>query len=159
MTEEQKERKRIQRSNRSEQSKDKSRAKCRRWREDHIDEQRDRERVKAAGRYRDRHQILSDNRERIKKECIEYKGGECSECGFAEHHAALEFHHIDRELKAARKGKEIGTMIGDLSTRVDQSAVFDKLIPELDLTVLLCSNCHRVYHWDEQHPQQQGDFT
>lgn len=169
MTEEQKERRRFTARERYKTGEKKERARLRRqrvevrdaeraknraWRLANIIEQRERERVKAAARYVVRQKVQAENRKRLKEECILYKGGECSECGFAGHHAALDFHHIDRSLKAARKGKELGTIIGDLSTRVDQSIVFDKMIPELDATVLLCSNCHRIHHWEEQHPKQ-----
>ncbi|HZQ10794.1 MAG TPA: hypothetical protein VFD70_29725 [Anaerolineae bacterium] len=67
---------------------------------------------------------------RLKQKAIEYKGGRCQICGYDRCNAALEFHHLDK----SNKIKGIGKI---------RSTIFEKVKPELDKTVLLCSNCHR----------------
>lgn len=72
------------------------------------------------------------NRGRLRLKAIEYKGGECVNCGFDRHQAAFEFHHKDGT-------KEFNWPA--LSMR-DWSVVKY----ELDKCTLLCGNCHRVEH-------------
>jgi 5-methylcytosine-specific restriction endonuclease McrA len=76
---------------------------------------------------------VSNRRREIKKQCLEYKGGCCSKCGYDKSDYALEFHHRDPEKK-------------DFSINRGASLVFDKLKEELDKCDLLCANCHREEH-------------
>jgi len=79
--------------------------------------------------------ILDSNAERrrvIKHQAIDYLGGKCSNCGYNKCNSALEFHHID----PTQKDKDYS----------NYKTSFDKLKPELDKCVLLCSNCHREHH-------------
>ena len=79
--------------------------------------------------------ILDSNAERrrvIKQQAIDYLGGKCSNCGYNKCNSALEFHHID----PTQKDKDYS----------NYKTSFDKLKPELDKCVLLCSNCHREHH-------------
>jgi len=69
-------------------------------------------------------------RETNKLKAVEYKGGQCSKCGYKKCLKALEFHHIDQMTK------ELG-----LSDNWGNS--FEKIKIELDKCILLCSNCHR----------------
>src|SRR5262249_39229055 len=69
----------------------------------------------------------------IKRQCVEYKGGCCSLCGYNRCMKALEFHHLDSEAKE----REISEM---------KSRSFERLKPELDKCILVCSNCHREIH-------------
>ena len=71
----------------------------------------------------------------MKKRCVEYLGGKCSKCGYDEHLAALEFHHLDPKDKDITLGKVMNRK-------------WDSLKKELDKCVLLCSNCHRIEHSD-----------
>ena len=74
-----------------------------------------------------------DWRQRIKKQCIEYLGGKCENCGYDKCTAALDFHHKDMN------EKEFNISGGSLKS-------FEKLKPELDKCILLCANCHREIH-------------
>jgi hypothetical protein len=70
-----------------------------------------------------------------KKKCIDYKGGKCMICGYSKCIAALEFHHRDpneKEFKISRNKFD-----------------WEKVKDELDKCDLLCSNCHREYHYDQ----------
>jgi hypothetical protein len=71
-------------------------------------------------------------RQREKKAAlVEYKGGKCCVCGYAECHRALDFHHT------GKKNFEI-------SSRRDIS--LKKLKKEADNTILVCRNCHSEIH-------------
>jgi len=76
---------------------------------------------------------------KFKKQCIEYKGGQCFKCGYNSYDGALEFHHLDPGQK-------------DVSiSRMRTTKFSDKTKKELDKCILLCSNCHR-----EEHARQRG---
>lgn len=68
-----------------------------------------------------------------KTQAVNYKGGKCERCGYKEHIAALEFHHIDPDNKDFNIGNHM-----------NKNWEFVK--KELDKCVLLCSNCHRIEH-------------
>ncbi len=59
----------------------------------------------------------------------------CVECG-EDHLACLEFHHTDRSKKE-----------GDVSTLIGCS--FEKAFKEMKKCIVLCSNCHKKEHWDD----------
>ena len=69
-------------------------------------------------------------RDKRKLECVNYMGGKCIICGYNKYMGALEFHHVDPTNKVFQISS---------SSRIR----WEKLIPELDKCVLLCSNCHR----------------
>ena len=73
--------------------------------------------------------------EKIKRKCVEYKGGKCSKCGYNKCLSALEFHHLD-PLK-----KEFGIR--------SKKIKWDILKQELDKCLLVCANCHREIHAKE----------
>lgn len=82
--------------------------------------------VKCRNKYHNDHSI------RIKKQCIDYKGGKCEKCGYHKSIAALEFHHLDPSKKD----------FGISKKRVK----WETLKLELDKCILLCANCHREVH-------------
>ena len=57
----------------------------------------------------------------------------CEVCGYDEYIAALEFHHINPEEK-------------DFQINKYKNSSVDKLRPEINKCVVLCSNCHRIEH-------------
>jgi predicted HNH restriction endonuclease len=61
---------------------------------------------------------------------------ECSKCGF-KHPAAIDFHHLD----PSEKEGEVNKLAG--------SGCFKKAYAEIEKCIPLCSNCHRILHWDE----------
>ena len=70
---------------------------------------------------------------KIKCQCIEYKGGGCSICGYNRCIQALEFHHLESELKE----KHVSGM---------KSRSFERIKIELDKCLLVCCLCHREIH-------------
>lgn len=73
----------------------------------------------------------------LKERAVAYKGGGCTICGYSKCLAAMDFHH------PCDFTKEF-----NISSR---KAWTDKLQRELDVTILLCSRCHREVH-DGLHP-------
>ena len=69
---------------------------------------------------------------RIKKNCVQYKGGKCERCGYNKCLGALEFHHKNPEEKEF-----------SLSNKKKR---FEILKIELDKCLLVCANCHREIH-------------
>ena len=59
----------------------------------------------------------------------------CARCGFSDHRA-LEFHHLDPEVKEFA--------IGDIARRGGSR---QSLLREIDKCVVLCANCHRIEHY------------
>jgi hypothetical protein len=77
---------------------------------------------------------VNKRRRKVKQMGIDYKGGECSICGYSKSNGALEFHHTDptkKDFGIAHKGYTMS---------------WDKIKKELDKCVLLCCNCHREVH-------------
>lgn len=79
-------------------------------------------------------------RRNLKRKAIEYKGGECSFCGYDKSQTALCFHHPDP------KEKDFSLGNNGLTRK------WDDIKPELDKCILLCLNCHAEVHagWEEQ---------
>ena len=73
-----------------------------------------------------------------KQKAADYKGGECSVCGYRRCLTALEFHHTNPKEKDG----------------YNSHWTFEKNKLELDKCILLCANCHREIHakeiWYEQ---------
>jgi hypothetical protein len=75
-----------------------------------------------------------ERQRQFKINCIEYKGGCCSICGYNKYAGALEFHHED----ASKKNFTIANQ---------RLVLFDDRIKkELDKCILVCANCHREIH-------------
>lgn len=73
-------------------------------------------------------------RKKIREWAIQYKGGQCSLCGYNHCPAALEFHHRDP------KRKDFGVSMNGLTR------AWSKVQTEIDKCVLVCANCHREIH-------------
>lgn len=72
-----------------------------------------------------------------KLKAVEYKGGKCIKCGYDKCINALEFHHINP------LEKDI-----NLNTRgLNRKKSFEKQKLELDKCILVCANCHREIHY------------
>lgn len=69
---------------------------------------------------------------KMKERCVEYKGGQCNNCGYNKSLRALVFHHVNPSKK------EFGI--------ASNYRGWDKTKKELDKCVLLCSNCHMEEH-------------
>lgn len=68
---------------------------------------------------------------------VDYKGGQCSKCGYNTCIGALEFHHRNPEKKDFK-----------ISDKLKGNKNKKDMLKELDKCDLLCSNCHREIHWD-----------
>lgn len=79
---------------------------------------------------------MAEARRRLKRQAIEYKGGECCVCGFRGHPAAYDFHHSDPAAK-------------DFAIASGNYRSFAKVKAELDKTLLVCANCHRTIHGEQ----------
>jgi hypothetical protein len=71
---------------------------------------------------------------KFKINCVEYKGGSCSICGYNKCIGALEFHHKDPT-------KKDYTIANQRFVKFD-----DRIKKELDKCILVCANCHREIH-------------
>ena len=65
----------------------------------------------------------------------------CLECGIY-HPAILDFHHIDPEMK------------NDSVYKLVKAKSYRKALEEVEQCIVLCSNCHRVYHYNERHEKK-----
>lgn len=73
-------------------------------------------------------------RKKIKQMAVDYKGGECCKCGYKKYIGALEFHHLDPNVK-------------DFSiSNKGHCTSWEKIKIELDKCILVCSNCHKEIH-------------
>ena len=77
-----------------------------------------------------RSEAVSRRRRLVKKKLVEEAGGRCVLCGFDQHPAALQFHHLDPSSKLFQLGE------GGLTRGIE------KCRAEAAKCVLLCSNCH-----------------
>ena len=66
-------------------------------------------------------------------------GGKCSKCGYDKCIGAFDFHHKDRSQK-------------DFSISVSgKTRSWEKLRMELEKCELLCANCHREHHFNNNY--------
>lgn len=79
----------------------------------------------------------SEMRKKIKQWAIQYKGGNCENCGYNKCSEALEFHH--------KNPKEKDFSISDRNLTLH----WNEIKKELDKCSLLCANCHREEHSKE----------
>lgn len=70
----------------------------------------------------------------FKQKAVDYKGGQCIECGYNKYIGALDFHHLDPTKKDFNLGGFKSKILSDVIKK------------ELDKCVLLCANCHREVH-------------
>lgn len=75
-----------------------------------------------------------DRQRALKQASVEYKGGRCVRCGYNRSLAALEFHHLDPSEK-------------DINISKKRFLDLERLKPELDKCILVCSNCHKEIHY------------
>ena len=78
-------------------------------------------------------ELVVERQQKLKRLAVAYKGDCCTLCGYDRYIGSLEFHHLDPDAKEF-----------DLARL--HCTNFEKVKPELDKCVLLCSNCHREEH-------------
>jgi len=76
------------------------------------------------------------NRWRKRKDlAVEYKGGKCERCSIQGHSSIFDFHHKDPKEK-------------DCNWTKLRLKAWSSITTELDKCSLLCSNCHRLTHYE-----------
>ena len=73
---------------------------------------------------------------KVKQQAVEYKGSQCSVCGYDKCMAALEFHHLNPDEKDF-----------NITQNIRKSTTLDSIKKELDKCILVCANCHREAHY------------
>ena len=92
---------------------------------------------KARGRCKACHNKRQmDYVRKLKRKAVEYKGGECQECGYKKNYAALDFHHLNPKEK-------------DVNWNTSRHWSWNRLVKELDKCVLVCHNCHAEIHYPD----------
>ena len=86
---------------------------------------------------------VKEQRRKLKRQAIEYKGGKCVRCGYDKCPGAMVFHHPN----PSEKDFGIGAS-GAIRS-------FEKMKIELDKCVLLCSNCHSEVHYEEAEKERE----
>lgn len=81
----------------------------------------------------------------VKLRAIAYKGGCCLDCKGVFDQCVYDFHHLD---PSEKDFKISGQGVRHLDWNVVQQ--------ELDKCVLLCSNCHRLRHYDRCNPDYRS---
>lgn len=80
-----------------------------------------------------------DRRKSIKDWMKEYRSTlKCEKCG-QNHPATLDFHHENSDEKEK-----------DVSVMVQESYSKERILEEISKCSVLCSNCHRIHHWNEK---------
>lgn len=80
---------------------------------------------------------VKTHRHKTKEELVKYKGGKCEICGYDKCLGALDFHHLDPFQK---------------DFTISNSNIYknlDKLKEEVNKCILVCANCHREIHYNE----------
>lgn len=75
---------------------------------------------------------VSERRRRVKLQLVQEAGGCCRLCGFDEHPAALQFHHLDPATKQFNLGER------------GLTRSINRMREEARKCVLLCANCHAL---------------
>lgn len=81
----------------------------------------------------------------IKNKAIQYKGGLCEDCKRSFPDCVYDFHHLDPSMKDFQ-----------ISGQGVRNLDWCEIQSELDKCVLLCSNCHRLRHYDRCNPDYRN---
>jgi ferric iron reductase protein FhuF len=87
--------------------------------------------------------LKKEKRLENKQKAVQYKGRKCNRCNlFFECLDVYDFHHRDPKQKEESLNKLMNSN-------------WDKIVPELDKCDLLCSNCHKLTHWELRNFKEQ----
>lgn len=86
---------------------------------------------------KNRNKKRKEDRILLKKNLIAEKGGKCVICNYSNNIAALEFHHLDPNVK------DFGLAVSKIPKKLFGS---EKLKQELEKCILVCCRCHREIH-------------
>ena len=96
-----------------------------------------REKLSDDEKKRRNYERVKNRIQRLKEMAVEYLGGKCIKCGYNKCIWALDFHHRDPNEKEFAIGKYF-------------SRSWNNLKRELNKCDLLCANCHRETHFNEE---------
>jgi hypothetical protein len=85
----------------------------------------------------------AQNRKAARQQFIEFKSRlSCEKCG-ENHPATLDFHHVIKHPSNQKVHK------------LTKNGAYDAAIKEIsEKCIVLCSNCHRIHHWEEHKESQ-----
>lgn len=86
----------------------------------------------------------SEKRKQYKRQWAEFKSRLSCICCGESHPATLDFHHVVPH----KDNRKVHKLVAD--------GAFAAAIEELKKCVVFCSNCHRIYHYDERMAKQKG---
>lgn len=86
---------------------------------------------------------VDKRRRKLKVMAIEHNGGKCQHCGYNKCIAALEFHHRNPTQK------DFGLSNGNTYS-------WEKIKNEIEKCDLLCANCHRELHFEQDKSTRAG---
>lgn len=78
---------------------------------------------------------------KVKSQAVAYKGGVCEDCERTFPDCVYDFHHLDSSEKDF-----------SISGQGIRNLPWKTIKVELDKCALLCSNCHRLRHYDQSNP-------
>lgn len=79
------------------------------------------------------YQNIKDFRQRLKERAVYVLGGKCQCCGYNKCSAALEFHHLNPDIK-------------EFTFSDNTNRSWENTRNELKKCILVCANCHREIH-------------
>lgn len=88
--------------------------------------------------YKTKYRLLGKAKARLRRQkamLVEAFGGKCQCCGGVFHHAEFDFHHLDKGAK---------------ERPLQPDRAWKTLATEAAKCVMLCANCHRLYHYYER---------
>lgn len=107
----------------------------------HQDWQRKRAKADPAW-YETRKTARTEARREKKRKAVKYLGGKCFDCKGKFEWYVYDLHHKDPKQKSNR--------IVSRATNSLLMLTWETIKAELDICVLLCSNCHRTRHYKER---------
>jgi len=88
------------------------------------------------GNYAERREKLNARRRELREEWNKFKATLCCTKCNENHPAALDFHHVDRT-----DHHSVNKLVSD--------GRFKKAYEEIRKCIVLCANCHRIHHYEE----------
>ena len=83
---------------------------------------------------------ITSIRHAIKRQLVRYKGGKCEKCGYDKCIGALQFHHLDPDIKDFEISAQYNG--GHLDMNI--------LYQEADKCQMICANCHSEIHFNPE---------
>lgn len=85
---------------------------------------------------------LKAKKREFKEEIVAFRGGACERCGQVLPAYCYDFHHVDENTKLYTIANLMAYSISD--------TIRTKVYEEMEKCVMVCSNCHRIIHREQQ---------